>query len=202
MGGEDCGCMGLGPLGLYALLHLYEAGADYGASLARVAGAALGDAVAALEELEALGLAERLQGSAVKNTVAKLKLSSEVRKHHTYYTLTREGRRAARSLRRGCLAACIDEALGEDAWRLLLLLREAGYEHAGTLSRLLGRPLAETLALLEALVEAGLVSASRPKTLKRGKRRAKPKRETRCHHQYYSLTRLGEMLLRLGSRRG
>ncbi len=200
MGSNGCACRGLGPLGLYALLHLYEAGADYGASLARLAGVPLEDAVAALEELERRGLAERLHGSAVKNTVAKLKLSSEVRKHHTYYTLTREGRRAARSLRRGCLAACIDEALGEGAWRLLRLLREAGYEHALTLSRLLGKPLGETTGLLEALVGAGLATASRPKTLKRGKRRAKPKRETRCHHRYYSLSRLGEMLLRLGGR--
>jgi len=200
--GSDCGCMELSPLGLYALLHLYEVGADYGASLARVAGVALEDAVAVLEELEGLGLAERLHGSAVKNTVAKLKLSSEVRKHHTYYKLTTAGKRAARRLRRGCLAECINESLGEGAWSLLTLLREAGYEHAATLSRLLRKPVTETLELLERLETAGLVSASRPKTLKAKRRRMKPKRETRCHHRYYSLTRLGEMLLRLGGRRG
>ncbi len=190
-------CRGLGVRELYVLLHLSRFGADYAGSVARVSGMSLEEAGRALERLEELGLAERRMGSAVKNTEAKLKLSHEVRKHHTYYVLTREGRRLARSLRHGALEECIDETLGRGAWRLLVLLRRAGYEHAVVLARLMAMRLGEVQALLDALEAAGLVHHSRPRTLKARKRKAKPKRETRCLHRYYHLTRLGEMLLRL-----
>ena len=193
------GSCGLGVRELYVLLHLDRFGADYAGSIARVSGMGVEEAEEALLRLEGLGLVERRLGSAVKNTEAKLKLSSEVRKHHTYYVLTRDGRRLARRLRHRGLGECLDEALGEGAWRLLVLLRRVGYEHAVMLARLLSTRLEEVEELLEALEEAGLVHHSRPRVLKARKRRAKPKRETRCQHRYYSLTRLGEMLLRLGS---
>lgn len=197
-GGE---CRGLSPLELYALLHLEQAGTDYALSLARAARVDLEATMGALEALEARGLAERrAHGSALKNTVARMKLSREVRKHHTYYTLTREGRLLARRIRHGLLGECIDRAAGEGASRLLGLLRRVGIEHAETLARLAGMPLGEALARLEALEALGLVTSARPKTIKASKRRAKPKRETRAHHRYYSLTRLAELLLRAAGR--
>ena len=196
-GSRGGGCPGLRPLEVYALLHLERAGVDYALSLAKAARIPLEQAMKALEALEEKGLAERRShGSALKNTEAKMKLSREVRKHHTYYTLTREGRRLARMIRHGLLEDCIDQAVGHGASALLRTLSRAGYEHAETLARITGIPLHEAISLLDALEEEGLVKAERPKTIKASKRRAKPKRETRAHHRYYHATRLAELLLR------
>ncbi len=186
-------------LKLYILFHLREVGMDYAKSISKVTKVPIEEVVLVLEELEQEGLIERTSGSAVKRTDAKLKLSHEVRKHHTYYTLTNKGKERWKRLRRE-LAKELDEAVGDKTFELLEFLREAKHEHLIMIAKKLSMTKERAQELLERCEEEGLVVEVKPKTLKAKHRRAKPKKETRCLHKYYKLTRLGELLLRYSKR--
>ena len=103
------------------LFHLKRAGVDYGKSIARTTGIPLPLVLQALEELEAAGLVERVGGHVLKRSEARMKLSPEVRKHHVYYKLSREGEMAVRCLKRRGPSAYLD-AMGEDERRALVEL--------------------------------------------------------------------------------
>ncbi len=189
--------MELTPLQLYILFHLKKVGMDYAKSIARTTETPIEEVVAALDELEAKGLIERVSGATVKRSEAKLKMSKEVHKHHTYYSLSKEGKELWKKLRDEREASkAIDEVVGDGAWELMKMLRRYGYEHAVMLSKLLGKRLEETQELLEKAVAYGIIHETKPKTLKAKHRKAKAKRETRCQHKYYKISRLGELLLR------
>ncbi|BBD72175.1 hypothetical protein HS1genome_0564 [Sulfodiicoccus acidiphilus] len=175
--------------------HLRKANIDYGKSVALNVGVPLEEAVAALEELERRGLIERVHGSAVKNTEAKFKLSSEVRKHHTYYRLTRCGEHLLRELERDPVQAYL-ESLGETDLKVLEVAEKVNVDHALTFAKLTGMSLEEVNRELERLVKLGLMEEDKSKVIKFGERKAKPKRETRTHHKYYRLSRLGELVVR------
>ena len=76
-------------LKLLILRHLKAANVDYAFSIARNLGIETEDAV---EELEDEGFVVKVFGRGLKRTKAKMKRSPEVRKHHTYYTLTKKGK--------------------------------------------------------------------------------------------------------------
>lgn len=184
---------------LLVLAHLKQAGLDYGLSISKRLHMRLCDVLEILESLERMGLIERGGASALKNTEARMKLSDEVRKHHTYYRLTGEGEevlKEARDERR--LARAYAGILLErrDLYEALSYVRAAGIDHAGTFARLLRRSVEEAEALLEGLERMGLVERVKEKTIKFGERKAKPKKETRTHHFYYRITRLGERALK------
>lgn len=82
------------------LRHLKLAGVDYGKSISRSLGMPLTDVLSALEELAAMGLVELVDKPMLKNTVAKMKRSHEVRKHHKYYRLSKAGEVLLRCLKR------------------------------------------------------------------------------------------------------
>ncbi|OWJ55211.1 hypothetical protein Pdsh_04280 [Pyrodictium delaneyi] len=188
----------LKPLHVYILFHLRKACSDYAKSIARVLRMPIEDIVLALDHLEQLGLVERVHGSAIKRTEAKLKLSYGVRKHHTYYKLSREGEMILRSMKqRNLFEKYLTLLTGcSKAGKLLLLLREAGHEHVVTIARILSMKVDETQCLIDKLIELGLIAETKPKVLKMKHRKAKPKKETRCLHKYYRLTRLGELITR------
>jgi len=77
---------------LLILRHLKAANVDYAFSIAKNLGIKTEDAVKGLEELEDEGLVVKVFGRGLKRTKAKMKRSPEVRKHHTYYTLTKKGK--------------------------------------------------------------------------------------------------------------
>jgi predicted transcriptional regulator len=79
-------------LKLLILRHLKTANVDYAFSIARNIGIETEDAVEELEELEDEGFVVKVFGGGLKRTKAKMKRSPEVRKHHTYYTLTKKGK--------------------------------------------------------------------------------------------------------------
>ena len=84
------------------LMHLKRANVDYGKSIALNTGIPLQEVLEILDKLERMGLVERVKGGkTLKRSVARFKLSSEVRKHHVYYRLSRSGELLIRSLRRG-----------------------------------------------------------------------------------------------------
>ncbi|MFB6490481.1 MAG: DUF2250 domain-containing protein [Thermoproteus sp. AZ2] len=100
------------------LKHLKLAGVDYGKSISRSLGIPLADVLAALEELAAMGFVELVDRPTLKNTVAKMKRSHEVRKHHKYYRLSKAGEALLRCLRRRGAELYL-EALTEEERRAL-----------------------------------------------------------------------------------
>lgn len=54
---------------------------------------------------------------------------------------------------------------------------------------------------LEELQRMGLLEETKVKIIKFGERKAKPKKETRTHHKYYGLSRVGESVVREMKRR-
>ncbi len=186
------------PGGLRALEHLRRARADYGRSVAASLHISIQEAVSILEALESIGLVERVEGSSIKRTEAKMKLADEVRKHHTYYRLSREGELLLRSLDEDALIDGYLLVLRGDELGLALLraARRIGFDHAATYAKLVGRPVEDVEAELERLARMGLMEAPGGRVIKRSDRKAKVKAETRVHHRYYGLSREGELLLR------
>jgi Uncharacterized protein conserved in archaea len=84
---------------LTVMRHLKRAGIDYGKSISRNTGLPLQNVLEILDKLEKLGLIERVQGKVLKRSEARYKLSNEVRKHHVYYRLSRQGELILRELR-------------------------------------------------------------------------------------------------------
>ncbi|WP_222829536.1 DUF2250 domain-containing protein [Archaeoglobus profundus] len=76
---------------MYILLHLKRANVNYVKMIAKMIELSLELVKTALDDLMKAGLVERDQGSALKRSKAKFKKAFEVRKHHTYYKLSREG---------------------------------------------------------------------------------------------------------------
>ncbi len=184
---------------LEILRHIKEAGLDYGLSISKRLHLRLCDVIELLDELEARGLIERGGTSSLKNTEAKMKLSDEVHKHHTYYRLTREGELLVREARDDeALASAYTDVLRKRPCILeaLKVAEAAGIDHAGTFSRLMRISVEEAERRLEELEGMGLVEKVKEKTIKFGERKAKPKKETRTHHFYYRITRLGERVVR------
>ncbi|AOL17009.1 hypothetical protein BFU36_10150 [Sulfolobus sp. A20] len=190
---------------LTILEHLKKANIDYGKSIMLNTKINLESIMKLLDDLEKLGLVERVHGATLKNTEAKFKLSSEVHKHHTYYTLTREGDHLLRYLtdEKTIIETYID-ILRDDNFALNLLryAEELNADHALTYAKLLHKRLEDTIQKIEELIRIGLIEEKNSKIIKFGERKAKPKKETRTHHKYYGLTRMGELVVREMKRKG
>ncbi len=195
----------LSPVELYVLLHLKRAGVDYAGSMTKVSGVPIPEIEEALDRLESRGLVQRrVGGSSIKRSEARFKLSNEVRKHHTYFELTQRGESLVRLLTRepALLSRYFETIAGHPrALDVLLFLDRVKNEHAGILARVLGDTPCHTTEVMEGLVRAGLVIKVKEKVLKSWERKAKPKAETRTHHTYYSLSRLGSLIIRFSGLR-
>ncbi|GGP21274.1 hypothetical protein GCM10007981_12420 [Thermocladium modestius] len=82
------------------MIHLKRANVDYGKSIMKDTKIPLPDVISILDELERRGLVERIDKPVLKNTYAKFKRKHEVRKHHVYYTLSRDGELILRRVER------------------------------------------------------------------------------------------------------
>jgi predicted transcriptional regulator len=189
---------------LEVLEHLKKANIDYGKSIMLNTKIPIDQVVDILDKLENLGLIERVHGATLKNTEAKFKLSSEVHKHHTYYTLTRDGDHLLRNLDEKLLIKTyIDMVKNDDLAKTILnLADELNADHALTYSKLTHKTLEEVTPKLEELERMGLLEEAKAKIIKFGERKSKPKKETRTHHKYYGLSRIGELVVREMKRRG
>jgi len=186
----------LTPLQVYVLLHLRRANTDYAKGIARKLGLRQEEVVPVLAQLERMHLVERSPGSAIKRSEARFKLAHEVRKHHLYYTLTRGGRHKVRSLLGAGIQRYLRERYSAEAPDVLEVLRRSGCENHLVTARLVSMPGEQAKELLERMRREKLVEACTAKVLKRKHRKAKAKKETRTHHTYYRLSRMGELLLR------
>ncbi|PMP61137.1 MAG: DUF2250 domain-containing protein [Caldisphaera sp.] len=189
----------ISPLDLYILFHLKRANIDYAKSIASILEMPIEPITDELDKLEKLKLIQRYQGSSIKRSDARFKLAEEVRKHHTYYELTKDTNLIIRHLTKNYkdLNTYFTSITGcENTLKLLIFLREAENEHAGTIAKVLEEKTCKIIDLLENLERLGLIVSVKEKIIKAKHRKAKPKEETRTHHVYYRLTRLSEMLLR------
>ncbi|QXJ28200.1 Uncharacterized protein J5U23_01068 [Saccharolobus shibatae B12] len=189
---------------LTILKHLKIANVDYGKSIMLNTKIPLAEIVEILDDLEKLGLIERVHGATLKNTEAKFKLSSEVHKHHTYYKLTREGDHLLRHLEDRMLIDAYMDIVKNDnlALNILRLADELNADHALTYAKLTHKRLEEITPKIEELAKMGLLEEKNSKIIKFADRKAKPKKETRTHHKYYGLSRIGELVVREMKRRG
>jgi len=189
---------------LKILYHLKKANVDYGKSIMLNTKIPLSEIVNILDDLERMGLIERVMGATLKNTEAKFKLSSEVHKHHTYYSLTRAGDHLLRHLTQEDLINNYIELLKNDqkSTKILQLAEELNADHALTYAKLIRSSLGEAITLLEKLMRMRLLEEKNARIIKFRDRKAKPKKETRTHHKYYGLSRLGELVVREMKRKG
>lgn len=79
------------PVAYLICYHLDTVGGNYPRSIAGYLDADRSQIESLCEQLESGGLIERLESGTVKQRNAKAKQSNEVRQHHTYYRLSREG---------------------------------------------------------------------------------------------------------------
>ncbi len=114
----------LTPVHLYILLHLKRAKVDYAKMMAKMSHVDLDIVNSCIEDLTKAGLIERDSGSAIKRSKAKFKKAFEVRKHHTYYRLSRKGEQFVRKIDRRWLREYFDSTIGEGAFDVVTLMAE------------------------------------------------------------------------------
>lgn len=184
---------------LEVLRHLKKANVDYGKSIMLNTKIPLEEVLNILNYLEKLGLIERVHGASLKNTEAKFKLSNEVHKHHTYYRLTRIGDHLLRKLDddEAIIKAYINLVKGDSfGLQILGLAEKLNADHAETYAKLTKKPIEEVINKIEELMRMGIMEENKAKIIKFRERKSKPKKETRTHHKYYGLSRLGELVVR------
>jgi len=114
----------LTPVHLYVLLHLKRAKVDYAKMMAKLSHIDVESINSCIEDLIGLGLVERDSGSAIKRSKAKFKKAFEVRKHHTYYRLTKEGERFVRRIDGRWLEDYFDNLIGRRAFEIVKKLKD------------------------------------------------------------------------------
>ncbi|MCE4607714.1 MAG: DUF2250 domain-containing protein [Caldisphaeraceae archaeon] len=187
------------PLALYVLFHLKRANIDYAKSISSMVEVSIDMVGKELERLEALGLIEKHHGSAIKRTEARFKLAEEVRKHHTYYKLTREGKIMVRNLIRNyeemntyftCLTGS-DKSL-----KLIILLTKTKEASLASISRSLELEEREASEILDTLKEMKLLVVSGKEVTKGKGKKVEDINKPTMYQRTYKATRLSKLLLR------
>ena len=147
------------------------------------------------QEMETAGLLERVESGTVKQRRVKAKQADEVRQHHTYYRLSREGDHLLRFL---------DEPEGQlnvlrhlpDGRTLVRRLARGGPDYPRMTADELDMKFEYVRHLYRALRQVGLVTEYDGSMIKASERKSKPKDETHRKHTYYVTTDRGEQALR------
>jgi predicted transcriptional regulator len=183
------------PVAYLLLYHLDTVEGNYPRSMAGHLDAERGQVEGLCEELERVGLLERLESGTVKQRRAKAKQSDEVRQHHTYYRLSREGDHLLRFLeeREGKLNVLRHLPDGQTIVRRLA---RGGPDYARMTANELGMEFEYVRHCYRALRRVGLVIEYEGGTIKASERKLKPKDETHRKHTYYLATDIADALLR------
>lgn len=147
------------------------------------------------EDMETAGQLERVESGTVKQRRVKAKQADEVRQHHTYYRLSREGDHLLRFL---------DEPDGQlnvlrhlpDGQTLVRRLVRGGPDYPRMTAEELDMEFEYVRHLYRALRQVGLVTEYEGSTIKGTERKLKPKDETHRKHTYYVTTDRGDETLR------
>lgn len=145
--------------------------------------------------METAGVLERVESGTVKQRRVKAKQADEVRQHHTYYRLSREGDHLLRFL---------DEPEGQrnvlrhlpDGHTLVERLARGGPDYPRMTAEELDMEFEYVRHLYRALRQVGLVTEYEGSTIKGTERKLKPKDETHRKHTYYVTTNRGDDALR------
>ncbi len=91
---------GIDELMLYVMLYLKYAGVDYIKMMCKLSGIRNEKLQEIVRKMEEMKLIEKDSGSSIKRSKARFKKSSEVHKHHTYYRLTRKGKKLIKEMKK------------------------------------------------------------------------------------------------------
>ena len=183
------------PVAYLLCYHLDAVGSNYPRSMAGHLDATRENVEDLCERMETAGLVERVEPGTVKQRRAKAKQSDEVRQHHTYYRLSREGDHLLRFL---------DEREGRrnvllhlpDGRRIVSRLARGGPDYPRMTAEELEMDFEYVRHLYRALRRVGLVTEYEGSTIKASERKLKPKAETHRKHTYYVATDVADELLR------
>ena len=147
------------------------------------------------KKMETAGLLERVESGTVKQRRVKAKQADEVRQHHTYYRLSREGDHLLRFL---------DEPNGQqnvlrhlpDGHTLIQRLARGGPDYPRMTADELDMEFEYVRHLYRALRQVGLITEYEGSTIKATERKLKPKDETHRKHTYYIVTDRGDEAFR------
>ncbi|MFC6955034.1 DUF2250 domain-containing protein [Halorubellus litoreus] len=147
------------------------------------------------QEMETAGLLERVESGTVKQRRVKAKQADEVRQHHTYYRLSRDGDHLLRFLDEPDGRVNVLRHLPEGRM-LVERLARAGPDCPRTTAEELDMEFERVRHLYRALRQTGVVTESDGSTNKRSDRKVKPEDETHRNHTYYVATDHAEKAVR------
>jgi predicted transcriptional regulator len=145
--------------------------------------------------METAGLLERVESGTVKQRRVKAKQADEVRQHHTYYRLSRDGDHLLRFLDEPEGAVNVLRHL-PDGQTLVQRLARGGPDYPRMTAEELDMEFEYVRHLYRALRQVGLVTKYEGSTIKATERKLKPKAETHRKHTYYVTTDRGDEALR------
>jgi predicted transcriptional regulator len=183
------------PVAYLVCYHLDAVEGNYPRSMAGHLDAGRGQVEELCEEMETTGILERVESGTVKQRRVKAKQAEEVRQHHTYYRLSRQGDHLLRFL---------DEPEGQrnvlahlpDGHTLVQRLARGGPDYPRMTAEELEMDFEYVRHLYRALRQVGLLTEYDGSTIKATERKLKPKDETHRKHTYYVTTDRGEAALR------
>lgn len=183
------------PVAYVILYHLDRVEGNYPRSMAGHLDATRDHVEDRCEEMETAGLLERVESGTVKQRRVKAKQADEVRQHHTYYRLARDGDHLLRFLgdREGKLNVLRHLT---DGRTIAKRLARGGPDYPRMTADDLGMDFEYVRHLYRALQRVGLVTTYDGSTIKGSERKLKPKDETHRKHTYYVTTSLAAELLR------
>jgi predicted transcriptional regulator len=183
------------PVAYLVCYHLDTAEGNYPRSMAGHLDATREAVAERCETMEAAGILERVESGTVKQRRVKAKQADEVRQHHTYYRLSREGDHLLRFLgeRAGQLNVLRHLPDGQTIARRL---DRGGPDYPRMTADELDLEFEYVRHLYRALQRVGLVTVYDGSTIKGSERKLKPKDETHKKHTYYVTTDVASALLR------
>ena len=183
------------PVAYLLCYHLDAVEGNYPRSMAGHLDAQRKQVEALCEEMQTAGLLERVESGTVKQRRVKAKQADEVRQHHTYYRLSREGDHLLRFLseREGQLNVLRHLPDGQ---RLVRRVARGGPDYPRMTAEQVDMTFEYVRHLYRALRQVGLVTEYEGSTIKGTERKLKPKDETHRKHTYYVATDRAAELIR------
>jgi len=179
------------PVAYLLCYHLDRVEGNYPRSMAGHLDAERGHVERLCEEMKTAGIVERVESGTVKQRRVKAKQADEVRQHHTYYRLSRQGDHLLRLLREREGQRNVLRHLPDGA-RLVRRLERDGPDCPRRTAEELGMAFESVRHCYRALERVGLVTADEGHTNEVGERET----ESRGSHTYYAVTDRASAILR------
>lgn len=182
------------PVAYLICYHLNRVEGNYPRSMAGHLDADRSHVESLCEEMKQAGLVERVESGTVKQRRVKAKQADEVRQHHTYYRLSREGDHLLRFLREREGQLNVLRHL-PDGQRIVRRLARGGPDYARMTAEAFEMEFEYVRHLYRTLRQVGLITEYEGSTIKASERKLKPKDETHRKHTYYVTTDRAESVL-------